>query len=265
MNIFFRELKSYRNGLFFWSIGMIALVASGMAKFAAYSGTGQSITELMDQFPRSIQVIFGLSGFDLAKASGFYGVLFIYIALMATVHAVLLGTDIIGKEERDKTSEFLFVKPISRSKAVSAKLLAGLCNVIILNIVTWLSSDYFVKYFNHGVALSRDIAILMAGLFFLQLLFFFAGAAIAAAVTKPKTAPSIATSVMLITFILAFVININEKLDILKYLTPFKYFDARNLMTDGRLDPVYVSISLVIIFIMIAVSYLTYTDRDLNI
>jgi len=265
MNLFFRELKSYRNGLFFWSIGMIALVASGMAKFAAYSGPGQSMNDIISQFPRSFQTIFGLSGFDLSKASGFYGVLFIYIALMATVHAVLLGTDIISKEERDRTSEFLFVKPVSRSKIITAKLLAGLFNVVVLNIVTLFSSIYFVNYFSKTGSASSDIKLMMAGLFFLQILFFFTGAATAAASKKPKAASSIATTILLVTFTISFLTNINVSLDKLKYLTPFRYFDAQTLLTNGKMDPMYISITLVLIIFMIIASYQRYTGRDLNV
>ena len=44
---------------------------------------------------------------------------------MATVHAAMLGADIISKEERDKTAEFLFVKPISRNKIIISKLLGS--------------------------------------------------------------------------------------------------------------------------------------------
>lgn len=244
---------------------MIALVASGMAKFAAYHSAGQSMTDLIAQLPQSIQIIFGFSGFDLSQASGFYGVLFIYIALMATVHAVLLGTDIISKEERDKTSEFLFVKPISRRKIITAKLLAGLLNIVTLNLITLLSSLYFVNYFGKATSLNQDVEILMGGLLFLQLLFFFAGTAIASASKKPKRSASIATSVLLFTFILSFLTNINQNLTNLKYLTPFKYFDAKTLMAAGRLDPIYLAVSLVLIVILAILTYITYTDRDLNI
>src|SRR5664279_2813934 len=135
MSVFFRELKSYRKGLLFWSIGIVFMIAAGMAKYATFKSTGQSITDLLASLPQAVQVVFGTTGFDLSKASGFYGVIFIYVALMATVHAVLIGNGIIAKEERDKTSEFLFVKPIARSKIITAKLCAGLLNIVLINIV----------------------------------------------------------------------------------------------------------------------------------
>ena len=63
--------------------------------------------------------LLGFSDLDLSKVSGYYGMLFIYLLLMATIHAAMLGATIIAKEERDKTSEFLFVKPVSRSKVIT--------------------------------------------------------------------------------------------------------------------------------------------------
>jgi ABC-2 type transport system permease protein len=184
---------------------------------------------------------------------------------MATIHAVITGTDIINKEERDKTTEFLFVKPISRTRIITSKLLAGVLNVIVLNIVTLFSSYYFVSYFGKTNSVNHDIDILMIGLLFLQLLFFFVGFSIAAASHKPKSSPAFATSILLFTFILSFLINVNTHLDILKYLTPFKYFDAKTLMSDGRLDPIYITISLVLMFSMAIYSYRTYASRDLNV
>lgn len=265
MNIFLRELKSHRKGLLFWSLGMVALVASGMAKYAVYQNTGQSIVSIIGQLPKTVQIIFGLTGFDLSTASGFYGVLFLYISLMATVHAILIGTDLIAHEERDKTAEFLFVKPISRANIITYKLLAGLVNLVIFNLVTTVSSVLIVGHFNKGAPVTKDILVLMVGLFFLQLLFFFAGVAIAAANRKPKRSASLATSLLLVTFILSFLINFNARLDWLKYLTPFKYFDAKALIDSGRPDPVYVSISIVAIAALLAVTYQVYDKRDLSV
>ncbi|NTW29595.1 MAG: ABC transporter permease subunit [Coriobacteriia bacterium] len=265
MNIFVREMKSHRKALFFWSLGMFALVASGMAKYAAYEAAGQSVNEILNALPKTVQIVFGMSGFDLGTASGFFGVLFLYIALMGAVHAALLGSDLIAKEERDKTSEFLFAKPISRSKVVTSKLSAGLVNVVVFNVVTTASSLYFVDYFNKGGSITRDVLVLMAGLFFLQMIFFSIGAVAGGISRKPKAAASIATSVLFLTFLLSYLVNMSDKLDILGYFTPFKYFDALTLLTDGRLDPVYVVLSAAIVVLSIAGTYRFYDRRDLSV
>lgn len=266
MNIFFRELKSHRSSLLFWCLGMLFLVGSGMAKYGAYQSTGQSMNQILDQFPKTVQIVFGISGFDLSTVGGYFGLLFMYIALMGTVHAVLLGSDIVSKEERDRTSEFLFVKPISRMRAITAKLLAGLFNIIVLNLLTVFSSIYFVNYFNKNKeSVGREVWLLMAGLFFLQLIFFLIGTAIAAINKKTKAAPGMSTTILLVTFILSFLINLNSKLDILKYLTPFKYFDTRDILANNKLDPIYLGLSGVIIVLLTLVTYRFFSKRDLNI
>jgi ABC-2 type transport system permease protein len=266
MNVYLRELKAHRKALFFWSIGMVFLVASGIAKFAAYQTSGQSIASIVDQFPKTVQIIFGTNGFNLTKVSGYYGVLFLYIALMATAHAALLGSEMISKEERDRTSEFLFVRPIKRSRVITAKLFAGLTNLVILNVVTLLSSLYFINYFTKGRQdITHYILLMSAALFIMQMIFFSIGTAVAGAVKKPKASGSIATSILVATLLLMFLINLNGRIDALKYLTPFKYYDASAILASNMLDRVYIVISAGIIAAAIYATYYLYTRRDLNV
>jgi ABC-2 type transport system permease protein len=265
MNIFFRELKSHRNSLIFWSAGMFALVYASMVKYGALSKAGQSINGLMSSFPKSVQMIFGISGFDLTKADGYYGVLFLYIALMATIHAMTLGADIIGKEERDRTSEFLFPKPVSRAEIVTPKLLAALTNLIVFNAVTWVSSVIIVSQYQKDGGVNHEISVLMLGLFFLQLIFLSIGAVLASASRKPKMASESGMAILLFTYILAILVNMSDKIEWLKYLTPFKYFDAKSMIDTGRIDPVFTVLSIAIITILISGTYFFYRKRDLQV
>lgn len=264
MNIFLRELKAHGKGLIFWSLGMFFLVASGMAKYAGYKQAGQSIVALLAGIPRTVSVVLGFADFDLTTAAGFYGVLFLYVVVMGAVHASLLGANIIAKEERDRTSEFLYARPVSRSTALTGKLLAGLANIVVLNLVTLASSLYLVDYFGEGESASGDILTLMLGLFLLQLIFFSIGALVAGTVKKPRSAASLSTSVMFLTFILSFFIKINESLEFLKYASPFNYFDASAVMKDG-LDPVYIALSAVIVLLSIVGTYRFFEMRDLTV
>jgi ABC-2 type transport system permease protein len=264
MNIFLKEVKSHRKSLLFWSIGVFLMVASGMAKYAAYSSSGQSINDLMADLPKSLRAVFGISAMDLSKVSGYYAMLFLYLLLMATIHAAMLGATIIAKEERDKTSEFLFVKPVSRSTIITAKLMAAFTNIVIFNLVTFLSSIVLIGKYSKEVAVNRDIALLMVGMFILQLLFLVIGSALAAVKRKAKAAASHATGILLLTYMLSVVIDLNENMDSLKYFTPFKYFEAKNIMYGGGLDRICVVISIVLITALSMVTYVFYKKRDLN-
>ncbi len=265
MNVFLRELKSHRKSLLFRSLGMLFLVASGVAKFYGYSTSGTStISDIYKIFPHSLQVLFGLNGFDLTKPSGVYGILFMYVVVTATIHAILLGTDLVSKEERDKTAEFLFTKPVSRASIITQKLSAGLTNLVVLNVVTLISSIYFVSYFAKSDKGTSDMLLMDAGLFVTQLIFFSVGAAIAAASKKPKTAPGKATAILLASFIFYFAINLSGKIDYLSYLTPFKYFEARVMLSDGYLDPVYFTLSTFLIIFSVFMTYTAFRKRDIT-
>ena len=169
MNIVKRELKANRKSLLLWSIGVLFMVGVGMGKYAGMNGTGETMNELMAEMPKSLQAIMGSGGFDLSTAIGYYGLLFLYLVIMATIHAVMLGANIIAKEERDKTAEFLLVKPISREKVITAKLLASLINLLVFNFVTLVSSFIFVRQFSQGQEVLRDIGLLMFGMLIMQL------------------------------------------------------------------------------------------------
>ncbi|PFA67657.1 ABC transporter [Bacillus sp. AFS015802] len=264
MNVYLREMKAHRKSLIIWCIGMIALIGSGMGKYAGFSSSGQSMNELMAEMPKSLQAFLGIGTLDMSTATGYYGVLFLYILLLATIHAAITGATIISKEERDKTAEFLFVKPLPRKEVIGIKLLAALTQIGILSLITWISSLMIVGHYSDA-RVAGDIGITMLGMFILQVLYLVIGTAIASYSKKPGKAAAIATAVLLLTFILSFAIDLSEKIEGLKYFTPFKYFEAKNVMDGGGLDLVFVWISIVLIGLLGVVTLMFYDKRDLNV
>lgn len=264
MNIVKRELKAHRKSLIIWCIGVLAMVAAGMSKYAGLSTSGQSMNDLLEQMPKALQAIMGLGTLDISTPTGYYGILYIYLLLMATIHAVMLGATIISKEERDKTSEFLFVKPVSRKQIIFSKLVAAFINIVIFNLVTLFSSILIVGNYSDGESISEDILITMAGMFLLQVLFLVIGSAIASIYKKPKKAASFSTGILLLTFVLSVIIDLNEKMEVLKFFTPFKYFEAKNVMFGAGLDTFYIFLSLILITILAGITFTFYSKKDLN-
>lgn len=264
MNIFFRELKAHRRSLIIWSIAILFMIVSAIGKFSAYAESGQSMNELLSQIPKSMKAVLGMGSFDLTTISGFYGMFYLYIVLMAGIHASMLGANIISKEERDKTAEFLMVKPVSRMTIITAKLFASLFNIMIFNLVTLVLSIVLLGKYASGEDITGEILILMAGMFFLQLIFLSIGTGIAAVSKHPKPVASIATAVLLVCFILSSAINMYSKLDVFKYITPFKYFEAEKLLKEGGFQPVFLTLSFVMVTALIYGTYVFYRKRDLN-
>ena len=265
MNMFIRELKAYRKSMIIWCIAIFLMIVSAIGKFSAYARTGRSMNELLSQIPKPIKAVLGMGDFDLTKVSGFYGMFYLYLLLMAAVHASMLGANIISKEERDKTSEFLMVKPVSRSKIITAKLSASLFHVIVFNLVTLILSIILLGKYSGGENITGEICILMAGMLLSQLIFLLIGTGIAAAGRRPKSAASAATAVLLVSFILSSAVNMSSRLENLKYITPFQYFEAEKLLNGGGFQPVFLILSFTVITVLICMTYLCYKKRDLNV
>ncbi|MED1469158.1 ABC transporter permease subunit [Bacillus salipaludis] len=266
MNLFLREMKANRKSLIIWCFGILFMVVAGMGKYEGYSSSsGQSINELMASMPKSLQAMMGVGELDFSTPIGFYGMLFAYLLLMAAIQALMIGANIIAKEERDKTTEFLMAKPISRGKIVTIKLLAAFVNIVIFNLVTLVLSIAMVAKFNKAGEPIDVIYTLMAGMLILQLIFLVLGSAMAATLRKSKRAASIGTAVLLIMYILSIATDLNHKLDGLKYLTPFKYYEAKRVLVDGSLDPAFTWLSIVVVLGLLFVTYVFYKKRDLNV
>lgn len=267
MNLYFRELRAHLKSIIIWTIVIIIFVAMGMQKYdAMVAGPdgGAELLKILDSMPKALQTLWGLTTIDITKPIGYFSVLFFYLALMASIHAGMLGSNIISKEERDKTVEFLMVKPISRDKIVTCKLLAALTNVVIVNLAILFSSVMMLKTYSSD-SIAKEIMLTMTGLLFIQIIFMCVGSTIAAIYKKPKKATAITMGILLFTFFLSIIIDLSKSFEILSFLTPFKYFDAKQLLTDGYLYWQYILLTFVIIIGLLIFTYKKYHNRDLHL
>ncbi|PKM78014.1 MAG: ABC transporter [Firmicutes bacterium HGW-Firmicutes-15] len=264
MNIVLRELRANLKSLIIWCVSMALLIYAGMVKYSGIAAVGQSANELFNQLPEAMKSILGMNSLDLTSISGYYGMFFLYFMLLGSTFAVMLGAIIISKEERDKTADFLLVKPISRSKVITAKLIATLINLAVFNIITLLASFFFVAMFNKGVPINDQIINLMIALFILEVLFASIGAGISVFTTNTKKATSLATTLLLTMFLLSAAIDIYDKISFFKYLTPFKYFQTAQVMR-GSFDTFFLFLSAFILITCIALTYTTFQKRDIHI
>ncbi len=264
MNIFFRELRANLKSLLIWCGIMVLLVVVGAAKFTAYYND-PSMLAVLNAFPKAMIDALELKTFNLTTVSGFYGLMLIYFGLLGGIAAAMWGSDSISKEERDKTVEFSLVLPVSRSRVITGKLLAALVNCIVFALVTWGISYAAAQQFHPDQAFGKFLALEMAAMFSLELIFLALGLFLGCAMKQYKRSSSVAIAVILATYFLSVLSGLQANLDFLKYFSPFKYFDAGVLLRTGRFDGVYLLLGAAIVVVCVAAAYLIYNRRDLYI
>jgi ABC-2 type transport system permease protein len=264
MNIFFRELRANLKSLIIWCVVLVLLVIGGAAKFTAYYHD-PSMLAVLDALPKGMVDAMELKAFNLTTVTGFYGIMMIYYALMGGIAAAMWGSDSISKEERDKTVEFSLVLPVSRGRVVTGKLLAALVNSIVFVLVTWGVSLAVAQQFQPEQDFNKFLALEMAGMFIIELIFLAVGLLLGCAMKQYKQSGNIAIGIILVTYFLSVMSGMQANLDFLKYFSPFKYFDAGVLLRSGKLDPMYILLSAVIIVVCVLAAYWVYNKRDLYI
>jgi ABC-2 type transport system permease protein len=264
MNIFVRELKANLKSLIIWGVIVVLFVMVGVSKFSAYANNPEMLA-ILDTLPPAMLAAFNVTAFNLTTISGFLAIMFAYYALMLSIAAAMWGSDIISKEERDKTVEFSLTLPVTRSRVVTAKTLAALVNCIALLLVTWGASLVSAGPYHPDSDFYRFLGLCMLALFIMQLIFLSMGIFLGCAMKQYRRAGSLAVSLLLGTYFLSILAGLRSNLKFLNYFTPFKYFDPGMLLRESRLDPVFVALSLAIIMASMAGAYLTYARRDLYI
>jgi len=264
MNIFVRELKANLKSLIIWGVIVILFVMVGVSKFSAYYENPDMLA-ILDSIPPAMLSAMNFEAFNLTTVTGFFGLMFTYFALLLCIAAAMWGSDIISKEERDKTVEFSLTLPVTRSRVVTAKALAALVNCAGLALITWGASLVSAAPYEPDAEFFSFLALSMLALFIMQVTFLALGILLGCAMKRYKRASSAAVSLLLGTYFLSMVSGLNKNLDFLKYFTPFKYFDAGRMLHESRLDLTFVGLSLAIILVSMVGAYVTYARRDLYI
>lgn len=264
MNIFIREVKANLRSLFIWGAIVILFILIGVSKFSAYYGNPEMLA-VLDAMPPALLAAFNFRAFNLTTIGGFFGIMFTYFALMLSIAAAMWGSDIISKEERDKTVEFSLTLPVPRSRLVTAKTLAALVNCIGLLLITWGASLVSAQRYRPDGKFYSFLALCMLALFIMQLIFLAIGIFLGCTMKRYKLAGSVAVSLLLGTYFLSIVSSLNKDLEFLKYFSPFNYFDAGMLLHESRLDLTFVGLSVAIVVASMVGAYLTYARRDLYI
>jgi ABC-2 type transport system permease protein len=264
VNIFLRELKANLKSLLIWSGIMAMLIVMATAKFSAFAGDPETV-KMLASMPKALLDAFAMNAFDMTTVSGFFGIMMIYFSLMGAIAASMWGSNSISKEERDKTVEFALVLPVSRSRVVTAKALAALVNCIALALITWGVSLAAVQSFKPDQAFYKYLTLEMEAMFVIELIFLAIGLLLGCTMKQYKLSGSTAVGIILTAYFLSIASAMEKKLDFLKYFSPFKYFDALDLLHKGKMNASYLLLSAAIIVVCVAAAYWVYNKRDLYI
>lgn len=211
-----------------WTISLILFIIVCTTKFDTIAGTDPAAAQaLFDTLPRSLQVIFGIGTADITTLAGYYTVLVPYFIITFGILAVSLGAKSIAREEEDKTSDFIFTKPISRTKIYFTKYVTSLCIFTTIFLITFICNYLYLLKYNQDISFLIDqyLAIYLISIFMFSLSSFLS------TLNINKISNLLATSLLLIFYIINVIIVLFDIKFI--YISPFSAFNPSLMLTDG--------------------------------
>ncbi len=261
-NVTRRELRSNFKSFLIWTLALVAILAVASMEFAAFVGN-TDLLESMESFAAVFRA-FGVEITDLSTAEGFVSLESVYLYVPLAIYAALLGGSIVSKEERDKTAEYLFTLPVSRTKVLISKVFVGVFYNIVINICVIVATLLTYLHFSPTTAFYQFLGHLSIGLIGTQMVFLAIGMLMAAALKQYKKSGAATLGIVLGTYFLFMLIGLTDKIDFLRFFTPFKYFAAGDMLS-GTYHLEYIIISIGIFISGIVGLFVFYRRRDLNI
>lgn len=259
-----RELKiNFKTFLIWLSIlNVIFLVVFLVYPSLFSADSSNTIDELMKMFPSEILVAFNM---DITSISTSYGWLksegMIFILLISGCYAGLLGSQIVLKEENEKTIEYLYALPVTRNQILKAKILAGVIYICLLVMGSSLF-NYIILAFQQQIDISQYLALSLSPLW-TSAIFYFLCLFISTLTHKTKKISGIALALVMISYFLQMLANISDQAAFFQYFSIFTIADTRNIITQGMIDPLKIIIAVFICLICLTLTLWQYNRKEL--
>lgn len=259
-----RELRITKKGLIIWTSICLLLFFITYVTYFNMNGneSSKALKEMLAIMPDELLKMFNMDIVDIDTVFGWFKTEgYTFITLFTCLYSAILGSNILLKEESDKTIEFLHSKPITRSNIISAKIWCGLINILIMFTV--------ITIFNIiGMSISNNLEIKLFLLLSLAPLlsalpFFFISMYISTFFKKTSTTNSIGIGFVFVSYFLQIISAISDKVDFIKYTSVFTLSDGRNIIINNSLNYLAILISITVVSISCYGIYRRYNNKEL--
>lgn len=254
MHVFLRELKTGWKAFFFWTMGLFFIIFAGVAKFEGLKEGGEAVQAMMDSFPRVAKAMFGMVGLNPVSLDGYYGILMYYVLICAAVFGMSLGNGAIGRETEEHTVEFLFSKPMSRSRILGGKLLADGFYLILFCLFNVAFSIAALRTMGQNGNINGEILAYTLDALLIGLWFFTLNAMFSVLMGTAKAGSTVGIIVLLAAFIGSILYDMFQKASVMRFFSPFRWFLPQQLV-EGKTDTyvVLTVTAMCILFLLVAI------------
>ncbi|MHA0856082.1 ABC transporter permease subunit [Paenibacillus sp. CMAA1364] len=263
MNMLMHEWRMIRRSTLIWVCSLIGVMLLYLSIFPALSQDAEQFKALFASYPESLRDALGMSLDSIASLIGFYSFVFGFVVLIAAIQAMNLGLGMLSRETRDKTADFLLTKPVTRHQVMTAKLCAGLLSLLVTNFVYMGATSLIILYMQESFFPWKAFFMISITALFVQLIFMSLGMVVSVSLSKMRSVISISLGTVFGLYVLGMLGTVLGE-TVIRYITPFKYFDTAYIIAHSTYELSFVVVSLVIIIGTVSASYYMYATKDIH-
>lgn len=262
--MFKRELKINLKSFIIWTSILIGLF---LVVFLVYpsivnSENMEMMDEMMKMFPEEMLKAFNMdistidSAFGWLKTEGF-----VFVLLITGVYSGILGSNILLKEESDKTIEYLNSVPVTRKNIVVNKILCGLLYIILMIAIIGIFN--FIGLSLSGEFDRKSYMLLSITPLFSSIVIFAVCLFLSTFTHKTKKTLGISLGIVFASYFLNVISEMGESTEFLKYISIFTLADIRNVIVNVSINPLMVILAIGITAIFMILTIIRYDKKEL--
>ena len=262
--MFKREMKINLKSVMIWTSILIGLF---LVVFLVYpsivnSENMEMMDEIMKMFPEEMLKAFNMdistidSAFGWLKTEGF-----VFVLLITGIYSGILGSNILLKEESDKTIEYLNSVPVTRKNIVINKILCGLLYIILMIAIIGIFN--FIGLSLSGEFDRKSYILLSITPIFSSIVIFAVCLFLSTFTHKTKKTIGISLGIVFASYFLNIISEMGESTEFLKYISIFTLADIRNVIINVSINPLMIVLTIGITVVFMILTTIRYEKKEL--
>ena len=261
MTLLKHELRQGWKSLAIWTLAIGFFVVICVSMYPEMKGEMEDVSEMFSSMG-AFTAAFGMDRLNFGTLIGFYAIeCGNILGIGGAFYAAILGITALAKEEKERTAEFLLSHPISRTKIITEKWIAILVQIVVLNVVVFLMSIASIVCIDEKI-LWEEIGYLHFAYFLVQVV--LAGICFGISAFIRNSGIGVGIGLATTMYFINIVANITESAKDLKYITPFGFAEAADIVANVDLEWKIVAINLVFAVIGVIAAYWKYCKKDIR-
>lgn len=258
-----REFKINFKTLFLYTVilSLVFVVIFILYPSIVTDETKIMLNKMVTAMPKEMTSSFNMDIIAMDDAYGWFKTEgYLFLILIGSTYASILGATILIKEENDKTIDFLNSKPVSRKQILASKVLCGVINIFIFTFVVTIFNLIFLNASETFVL--KEFLMISYPVLLTFYLFFFTSLLISTFLRKTKASMSIGIAIVFLSYAMQIIGGITEDVKFLKEISYFEFSSARYIVLNNAFDTKYIIAGIATILIFLLITHYRYDKKE---